>query len=98
MALISCQALLESPEPKDPQDGEVARMMREHPEQYLQKARQWAVQYAGAPDEPMDMTPFLESMGLTKKEDVDPYVQSGHFTNLSGSLLTIIPGTKDTRS
>ena len=75
MALISCQALLESPEPKDPQDGEVAKMMLQQPEEHLQKARQWAVRYAGAPDEPMDMTPFLQAMGVGKtKGQADMYV------------------------
>ncbi|KAI1817222.1 putative ubiquitin carrier protein [Poronia punctata] len=47
--LLSLQALLESPEPKDPQDAEVARMMMTDPEAFNAKAREWAVQYANAP-------------------------------------------------
>ena len=48
-ALLSLQSLLESPEPKDPQDAEVARMMMNHPEQFERQAREWAFKYAGAP-------------------------------------------------
>jgi ubiquitin-conjugating enzyme (huntingtin interacting protein 2) len=48
-ALISLQSLLNSPEPKDPQDAEVATMLLNHPEQFKAKARDWAVRYAGAP-------------------------------------------------
>ncbi|KAK0636116.1 ubiquitin-conjugating enzyme/RWD-like protein [Bombardia bombarda] len=49
MALISLRMLLESPNPKDPQDAEVAKMLMEHPHQFAQKAHDWAVKYAGAP-------------------------------------------------
>lgn len=48
-ALISLQSLLSSPEPKDPQDAEVARMLITDPKQYERVARDWAVRYAGAP-------------------------------------------------
>jgi len=48
-ALISLQSLLNSPEPKDPQDAEVATMLLNHPEQFKAKARDWAVRFAGAP-------------------------------------------------
>lgn len=47
-ALISLQSLLSSPEPKDPQDAEVARMLITNPEEFAHVAREWAVQYAGA--------------------------------------------------
>ncbi|PNS15494.1 ubiquitin-conjugating enzyme E2-16 kDa [Sphaceloma murrayae] len=50
-ALISLQSLLSSPEPKDPQDAEVARMLITDPEAFVKKAQEWAVQYAGAPAE-----------------------------------------------
>jgi Ubiquitin-protein ligase len=49
MALISLRMLLESPNPKDPQDAEVAKMMLERPDEFARKAHEWAVQYAGAP-------------------------------------------------
>jgi ubiquitin-conjugating enzyme (huntingtin interacting protein 2) len=40
--------LLSTPEPKDPQDAEVAKMMIQEPERFAAKAHEWAVQYAGA--------------------------------------------------
>jgi len=48
-ALLSLQSLLSTPEPKDPQDAEVAGMLVNHPEQFERVAREWAVKYAGAP-------------------------------------------------
>lgn len=48
-ALLSLQSLLSSPEPKDPQDAEVAGMLMRDPERFDQVAREWAVKYAGAP-------------------------------------------------
>ncbi|KAI1822761.1 putative ubiquitin carrier protein [Xylaria intraflava] len=47
--LLSLQSLFESPEPKDPQDAEVATMMINDPEGFNKKAHEWAVIYAGAP-------------------------------------------------
>ncbi|KAK4446821.1 ubiquitin-conjugating enzyme/RWD-like protein [Podospora aff. communis PSN243] len=49
MALISLRMLLESPNPKDPQDAEVAKMLTETPDDFARKAHEWAVKYAGAP-------------------------------------------------
>jgi ubiquitin-conjugating enzyme (huntingtin interacting protein 2) len=48
-ALISLQSLLCTPEPKDPQDAEVAGMLMRNPKEFERVAREWAVQYAGAP-------------------------------------------------
>ncbi|KAK6836062.1 ubiquitin conjugating enzyme [Apiospora arundinis] len=48
-SLLSLQSLLESPEPKDPQDAEVARMMMADPDGFNSKAHEWAVSHAGAP-------------------------------------------------
>jgi ubiquitin-conjugating enzyme (huntingtin interacting protein 2) len=48
-ALISLQSLLSTPEPKDPQDAEVASMLIRNPAEFEHKAREWAVKYAGAP-------------------------------------------------
>lgn len=48
-ALISVQSLLSSPEPKDPQDAEVASMLITKPEEFERVARQWSVKYANAP-------------------------------------------------
>lgn len=49
MALISLRMLLESPNPRDPQDAEVAKQMLNRPAEFAQQAHEWAVQYAGAP-------------------------------------------------
>ncbi|KAJ5145801.1 uncharacterized protein N7515_000365 [Penicillium bovifimosum] len=48
-ALLSLQSLLSTPEPKDPQDAEVANMLLKTPKQFDRVAREWAVLYAGAP-------------------------------------------------
>lgn len=48
-AMISLQSLLSTPEPKDPQDAQVASQMQKHPKEFDKTARQWTVQYAGAP-------------------------------------------------
>jgi ubiquitin-conjugating enzyme (huntingtin interacting protein 2) len=48
-ALISLQSLLSSPEPKDPQDAEVASMLISRPEEFAHVAREWAIRYASAP-------------------------------------------------
>ncbi|GAP92788.1 putative ubiquitin conjugating enzyme [Rosellinia necatrix] len=47
--LLSLQSLFESPEPKDPQDAEVAKMMINDPEAFNKKAHEWAVLHANAP-------------------------------------------------
>lgn len=47
-ALISLQGLLASPEPKDPQDAEVASMLIKNPDEFKHVATEWAVKYAGA--------------------------------------------------
>jgi ubiquitin-conjugating enzyme (huntingtin interacting protein 2) len=49
-ALLSLQSLLSTPEPKDPQDAEVAKMLMNDPEKFQQKARDWAIMHAGAPE------------------------------------------------
>jgi ubiquitin-conjugating enzyme (huntingtin interacting protein 2) len=49
MALLSLRMLLEAPNPKDPQDAEVAKMMMEDKDYFESKAHDWAVTYAGAP-------------------------------------------------
>lgn len=41
--------MLSTPEPKDPQDAEVANMLLKSPKEFERVARDWAVVYAGAP-------------------------------------------------
>ncbi|KAN0115374.1 Ubiquitin-conjugating enzyme/RWD-like protein [Hyaloscypha variabilis] len=48
-ALLSLQSLLSTPEPKDPQDAEVASMLMKNPEQFQRVAREWAIKHANAP-------------------------------------------------
>ncbi|KAF4632050.1 hypothetical protein G7Y89_g6079 [Cudoniella acicularis] len=48
-ALLSLQSLLSTPEPKDPQDAEVASMLMNNPEQFQRIAREWAIKHASAP-------------------------------------------------
>lgn len=48
-ALLSLQSLLSTPEPKDPQDAEVARMLVQNPKEFERVAREWAFRFAGAP-------------------------------------------------
>lgn len=43
------QSLLSTPEPKDPQDAEVAGMLIRNPAEFEHVARDWAVKFAGAP-------------------------------------------------
>jgi len=47
--LLSLQVLLSDPQPKDPQDAEVASMLMNHPEKFQRKAREWAISHASAP-------------------------------------------------
>ena len=48
-ALLSLQSLLSTPEPKDPQDAEVAGMLTRNPREFERVAHEWAVKYASAP-------------------------------------------------
>ena len=48
-ALLSLQSLLSTPEPKDPQDAEVAKMLMVRPKEFERVAAEWAEKYAGAP-------------------------------------------------
>ncbi|KAL9582053.1 MAG: hypothetical protein Q9212_003519 [Teloschistes hypoglaucus] len=47
-ALLSLQSLLSTPEPKDPQDAEVAGMLIRNPKEYDRVAQEWAIMYAKA--------------------------------------------------
>jgi len=71
MALISLRMLLESPNPKDPQDAEVARMMMENPAAFAQKAHDWAVRFAGAPRKDDLMTSYQTTVQATPQPDLN---------------------------
>lgn len=70
-ALISLQSLLSSPEPKDPQDAEVAHMLISRPEEFALVAREWAQMYAGAPKPP----PGSSKTGASGSGDAGPGAQ-----------------------
>lgn len=58
-ALLSLRMLLEAPNPKDPQDAEVAGMMMENPERFARVAQDWAVRFAGANRQAFDLSKWL---------------------------------------
>lgn len=72
MALLSLRMLLESPNPKDPQDAEVAKMMMEDPEYFKIMAHDWAVKYAGAPRREVPPEQFKRK--VVEKTAADPSV------------------------
>lgn len=105
-ALLSLQSLLSTPEPKDPQDAEVANMLIRNPKEFERQAREWAVMYAGAPRKQVGESSGGATSESMKKDEqkskeeeereqaavlVHPVGGSGR-----GSLLTIGAGTKDT--
>ncbi|KAK1145716.1 Ubiquitin-conjugating enzyme E2 1 [Aspergillus melleus] len=51
-ALLSLQSLLSTPEPKDPQDAQVANMLLYQPKEFELTAKEWAWLHAGAPNKP----------------------------------------------
>ncbi|KAK0652790.1 ubiquitin-conjugating enzyme/RWD-like protein [Cercophora newfieldiana] len=81
MALISLRMLLESPNPKDPQDAEVAKMLMETPDEFAQKANDWAVKYAGAPRQEHVRHSYSQAKPAEKKRD-DPKRYQGYSKDL----------------
>lgn len=67
-ALLSLRMLLEAPNPKDPQDAEVAKMMMDDHEYFESVAHDWAVKYAAAPRQqpPPDQ---IQRKAVQKKDD-----------------------------
>lgn len=78
--------LLEAPNPKDPQDAEVAKMMMEDHDYFESVAHDWAVKYAGAPRKrppPENVT----RKALAKKEDPIARSAAVFFPTLRSSIL-----------
>ncbi|KAJ6070277.1 hypothetical protein N7467_011596 [Penicillium canescens] len=73
-ALLSLQSLLSTPEPKDPQDAEVANMLLKTPKEFERVAREWAVLYAGAP---------ISNTGNGAAADLDEVQQGTGVDNLA---------------
>jgi ubiquitin-conjugating enzyme (huntingtin interacting protein 2) len=67
-ALISLQSLLSSPEPKDPQDAEVAGMLLRSRAEFEHVARDWAHRFANAPlNEPGESSGGATAESLRQK-------------------------------
>ena len=81
MALLSLRMLLESPNPKDPQDAEVAKTMLEDPEYHELMAHEWAVRHAGAPRR-TDIATYQRKEPEKKPDGVDPARYEGWNKNL----------------
>lgn len=72
-ALLSLRMLLESPNPKDPQDAEVAKMLLENPTLFAKKAHEWAVKYAGAAETDVDLSKFQKTGKAAPVKDDSRY-------------------------
>ncbi|KAJ4329090.1 Ubiquitin-conjugating enzyme E2 1 [Fusarium piperis] len=68
-ALLSLRMLLEFPNPKDPQDAEVANMMLKDPERFALMAHEWAVKHAGAPRQDIDLSKWRKEGSTTTNEN-----------------------------
>ncbi|KJZ77115.1 hypothetical protein HIM_03436 [Hirsutella minnesotensis 3608] len=84
-ALLSLRMLLESPNPKDPQDAEVARMLVENPEQFAIVAQDWAVRHAGAAKQDTDVKKWM------KKNVKETSPQAADVNRHVSSAIRIIP-------
>jgi len=87
--------LLEFPNPRDPQDAEVAKMVLEQPEQFARTAQQWAIQYAGAPQRDIDFGMFKKEESVPCKPPAVEYVLSClpfSFPKLYLSICRVVGG------
>ncbi|KAI1076660.1 ubiquitin-conjugating enzyme/RWD-like protein [Whalleya microplaca] len=80
--LLSLQSLFESPEPKDPQDAEVAKMMMINPDGFCKKAHDWAVMYANAPRNPKFHT------AQPRTAFAPPQIDESRFRGYNRTLIT----------
>lgn len=78
-ALLSLRMLLEFPNPKDPQDHEVAKMMLADPEACARKAQAWAIQYAGAPPKTLDFSKYKTEAQLLETNPLDDVARYGGY-------------------
>ncbi|KAJ4389563.1 Ubiquitin-conjugating enzyme E2 1 [Gnomoniopsis smithogilvyi] len=72
-ALLSLRMLLEAPNPKDPQDAEVAKMMMDDHEYFESVAHDWAVKYAGAPRSRPSADQVQRKTKEKKEDDIHKY-------------------------
>lgn len=71
--------LLEAPNPKDPQDAEVAKMMMEDNDFFACVAHDWAVKHAGAPRKQPPPDQLQRKTTQKKEDDIAKY--AGPFTS-----------------
>jgi len=81
-ALLSLRMLLEHPNPKDPQDAEVANMLLKQPQTFARMAHEWAVQYAGAPRREIDLDQYKDLAAPVPKNANDLSVYQGYNKDL----------------
>ncbi|KYK57120.1 ubiquitin conjugating enzyme [Drechmeria coniospora] len=90
-ALLSLRMLLESPNPKDPQDAEVASMLVEEPERFARKAQEWAIRHAGARNPSFDLNGWMKKNGgqsaTAKSDDFNRY--KGYNKDLIDRFVTM---------
>ncbi|ODV88399.1 hypothetical protein CANCADRAFT_146055 [Tortispora caseinolytica NRRL Y-17796] len=82
-SMISLQSLLQSAEPTDPQDAEVANIYLNDRKRYDETARQWAQMYAGAGQTEQDPA-----------QGIDPALLE-HFENMGFDRNQVIAAVKD---
>ncbi|OTB02547.1 hypothetical protein M426DRAFT_61846 [Hypoxylon sp. CI-4A] len=85
--LLSLQGLFESPEPKDPQDAEVAKQMINDREAFNKKAHEWAVNHAGAPRNPHFH--YVESRTPVAPQQVDDSRYGGYNKDLINRFVNM---------
>lgn len=78
-ALLSIRMLLEVPNPKDPQDAEVAMMLLNEPERFARVAQEWAIKYANAKPQELDLKQYKKQEAPVES-GVDRY--KGYHRNL----------------
>ncbi|CAK7205890.1 Ubiquitin-conjugating enzyme E2 1 [Sporothrix eucalyptigena] len=80
--LLSLRMLLESPNPSDPQDAQVATMLTENPGLFKVVAHDWAVRYAGAPRKMPLPSEYKGTEGKAEIRPDDPARYRGYNKNL----------------
>ncbi|KAH7363284.1 ubiquitin-conjugating enzyme [Plectosphaerella cucumerina] len=100
-ALLSLRMLLEFPNPSDPQDAEVAKMMLERPEDFTQKAHEWAIYHAGAPRNPkLDLQRYKKEKEADSQISEDAKYQGyhrdlvGRFTSMGFPVEAVVDAFK----
>lgn len=84
--------LLEAPNPKDPQDAEVAKMMMDDNDYFESVAHDWAVRYAGAPRVRPSPDQVQRKTKEKKEDDINRCVPAAILLTVTGAedILTAI--------